>query len=73
MAFAARRHGHLIIGAVLDDPSWQVRITDMRSLLDWGFEQDGIAAATPVPAGGQPDPSEVEGVLATHPVNTGTN
>lgn len=58
MAFAAHRHDHLIIGAVLGDPSWQVRITDMRSLLDWGFEQDGIPAANPVPAGGQPDSSD---------------
>jgi D-alanyl-D-alanine carboxypeptidase (penicillin-binding protein 5/6) len=58
MAFAAQRHGHLIIGAVLGDPSWQVRIDDMRTLLDWGFFQYGIAAAQPVPSGGQPDPNE---------------
>jgi D-alanyl-D-alanine carboxypeptidase (penicillin-binding protein 5/6) len=55
MAFAARRLGHLMIGAVLDDPSWQVRIDDMRKLLDWGFIQYGIPPALPVPPGGQPD------------------
>jgi D-alanyl-D-alanine carboxypeptidase (penicillin-binding protein 5/6) len=55
MAFAARRQGHLIIGAVLDDPTWQVRIDDMRKLLDWGFIQYGIPAAQPVPPGAQPD------------------
>jgi len=49
-SFAAIRHGHLIVGAVLDEPSWQVRIVDMRALLDWGFEQDGIPPApSPVP------------------------
>ena len=49
-AFAAVRHSHLIIGVVLDEPSWQVRIVDMRNLLDWGFGQENIApapAATP--------------------------
>ena len=45
MAFAAVRHGHMIVGAVLGDPSWQVRITDMRALLDWGFEQEGLPPA----------------------------
>lgn len=45
MAFAAIRHGHMIVGAVLGDPSWQVRITDMRALLDWGFEQEGLPPA----------------------------
>jgi D-alanyl-D-alanine carboxypeptidase (penicillin-binding protein 5/6) len=50
MAFAAVRHGHMIVGAVLGDPSWQVRITDMRALLDWGFEQEGLPpAAAPTP------------------------
>ncbi|HEX9035565.1 MAG TPA: D-alanyl-D-alanine carboxypeptidase family protein [Ktedonobacterales bacterium] len=50
MAFAAIRHGHLIVGAVLRDPSWRIRIVDMRTLLDWGFEQEGVAAApTPTP------------------------
>ncbi len=48
MSFAARRHGRLIVGAVLDEPSWQVRIDDMRALLDWGFEQEGIPPAPPV-------------------------
>jgi D-alanyl-D-alanine carboxypeptidase len=47
MAFAAVRFGHLIVGAVLRDPSWQVRIVDMRALLDWGFEQDGVSPAPP--------------------------
>jgi D-alanyl-D-alanine carboxypeptidase (penicillin-binding protein 5/6) len=45
MAFAAVRHGHMMVGAVLGDPSWQVRITDMRALLDWGFEQEGLPPA----------------------------
>jgi serine-type D-Ala-D-Ala carboxypeptidase (penicillin-binding protein 5/6) len=49
-AFAAIRYGHLIVGAVLNEPSWQVRITDMRNLLNWGFEQEAIPAApSPVP------------------------
>ncbi len=49
-AFAARRHGHLIIGAVLGDWSWEERISDMRALLDWGFAQDGVTPApSPVP------------------------
>ncbi|MGO8949882.1 MAG: D-alanyl-D-alanine carboxypeptidase family protein [Ktedonobacterales bacterium] len=46
-AFAAIRYGHLIVGAVLNEPSWQIRITDMRNLLDWGFEQEAIPAAPP--------------------------
>lgn len=45
MAFAAVRGGHLVVGSVLHDPSWQVRIVDMRTLLNWGFEQDGIIAS----------------------------
>jgi D-alanyl-D-alanine carboxypeptidase (penicillin-binding protein 5/6) len=50
MAFAAIRHGHLIVGAVLHDPSWQVRIVDMRALLNWGFEQEGLPPApSPTP------------------------
>lgn len=48
-AFAAIRHGHLIVGVVLDEPSWQIRIVDMRALLDWGFSQEGISPA-PAPA-----------------------
>ena len=49
-AFAAIRYGHLIVGAVLNEPSWQVRITDMRNLLDWGFEQEAIPPApSPIP------------------------
>ena len=44
-AFAAIRFGHLIVGAVLNEPSWQVRITDMRNLLNWGFQQEAIPAA----------------------------
>jgi serine-type D-Ala-D-Ala carboxypeptidase (penicillin-binding protein 5/6) len=55
-AFAAIRYGHVIVGAVLNEPSWQVRITDMRSLLDWGFKQEGIPAApSPIP-GSYPTP-----------------
>jgi serine-type D-Ala-D-Ala carboxypeptidase (penicillin-binding protein 5/6) len=49
-AFAAIRYGHLIIGAVLNEPSWQIRLTDMRNLLDWGFQQEAIPPApSPVP------------------------
>ncbi|WIG59903.1 MAG: D-alanyl-D-alanine carboxypeptidase [Ktedonobacterales bacterium] len=49
-AFAAIRHGHLIVGVVLGEPSWEIRITDMRTLLNWGFEQEGISAApAPIP------------------------
>jgi D-alanyl-D-alanine carboxypeptidase len=46
-AFAAIRHGHMIVGVVLDEPSWQVRIVDMRALLDWGFAQEGVTPAPP--------------------------
>ena len=46
-AFAAIRHGHMIVGVVLDEPSWQVRIVDMRALLDWGFAQEGVSPAPP--------------------------
>lgn len=53
-SFAAIRHGHLIVGAVLNDPSWQVRRVDMRSLLDWGFAQEGLPAAPPPVAGSSP-------------------
>jgi serine-type D-Ala-D-Ala carboxypeptidase (penicillin-binding protein 5/6) len=53
-AFAAIRHGHLIVGAVLNDPSWQVRRVDMRALLDWGFEQEGLPPAPPPIAGSTP-------------------
>ena len=56
MAFAASRHGHLIVGAVLRDPSWRVRIVDMRALLDWGFEQEGLAPA-PSPTPWAPAPN----------------
>ncbi len=47
MAFAAVRYGHLIVGAVLHDPTWPIRIVDMRALLDWGFQQDGVSPAPP--------------------------
>ncbi|HEU5348015.1 MAG TPA: D-alanyl-D-alanine carboxypeptidase family protein [Ktedonobacterales bacterium] len=53
-AFAAIRHGHLIVGTVLHDPSWQVRRVDMRTLLDWGFEQEGLPPAPPPVAGSTP-------------------
>lgn len=55
-AFAAIRHGHLMVGAVLADPSWQVRITDMRALLDFGFAQIGVAPAPVVPSWTNPPP-----------------
>ncbi len=57
MAFAAVRFGHLIVGAVLHDPSWQVRIVDMRALLDWGFEQDGVSPAPPATPWSNPAPA----------------
>jgi len=50
-AFAAVRRGHLIVGVVLDEPTWQIRLADMRKLLDWGFAQEGIPAA-PRPVSG---------------------
>jgi serine-type D-Ala-D-Ala carboxypeptidase (penicillin-binding protein 5/6) len=58
MAFSARRHGHLIVGAVLGEPSWQVRTDDMRTLLDWGFAHVGVRPAPPPVAWSSPDPSE---------------
>ncbi len=49
-AFAAIRHGHLIVGTVMGEPDWRVRLTDMRKLLDWGFEEENIPAApSPIP------------------------
>jgi D-alanyl-D-alanine carboxypeptidase (penicillin-binding protein 5/6) len=57
-SFAAIRHGHLIVGAVLREPSWQIRATDMRNLLDWGFEQEGIPAAPPVVPWSRPAPDQ---------------
>lgn len=56
-AFAAIRHGHLIVGTVLHDPSWQVRRVDMRNLLDWGFEQEGLPPA-PAPVPGSSPPAD---------------
>jgi D-alanyl-D-alanine carboxypeptidase (penicillin-binding protein 5/6) len=53
-AFAAIRHAHLIVGTVLKEPSWQVRRVDMRRLLDWGFEQEGVPAAPPPTPGSTP-------------------
>ena len=58
MAFSARRHGHLIVGAVLGEPSWQVRTDDMRTLLDWGFAHVGVRPASPPVAWSTPDPNE---------------
>lgn len=55
-AFAAVRHGHLIVGVVLGEPSWQVRIVDMRNLLDWGFAQESIPAAPPAVPWSHPSP-----------------
>lgn len=57
-AFAAIRHGHLMVGVVLDEPSWQVRIVDMRALLDWGFAQEGIPAAPVVAPWTTPPPDQ---------------
>lgn len=57
MAFAAVRFGHVIVGAVLRDPSWAVRIVDMRALLDWGFEQDGVSPAPPATPWSNPSAS----------------
>lgn len=49
-AFAAIRHGHMIVGVVLGEPDWNIRLDDMRKLLDWGFAQEGIPPAPqPVP------------------------
>ena len=49
-AFAAIRDGHLMVGVVLDEPTWQIRMVDMRTLLDWGFEHENIPpSAVPVP------------------------
>ena len=56
MSFAAIRHGRLIVAAVLDDPSWRIRITDMHNLLDWGFEQEGIPPAPAVAPWSYPSP-----------------
>lgn len=56
-AFAAIRDGHLMVGVVLDEPSWQVRIVDMRALLDWGFAQLGLPPAPVVPPWTYPPPS----------------
>ena len=57
MAFAAVRRGHLIVGAVLNDPSWQVRIVDMRALLDWGYTQFGYPTAPHPTPGTNPSPN----------------
>ncbi|HLY29961.1 MAG TPA: D-alanyl-D-alanine carboxypeptidase family protein [Ktedonobacterales bacterium] len=58
MAFAAVRRGHLLVGAVLNDPSWEVRITDMRALLDWGYTQFGYPTAPHPTPGSNPSPNE---------------
>lgn len=44
-AFAARRNGRLIVGAVLADPTWSQRNVDMHHLLDWAFAQEGVPPA----------------------------
>jgi serine-type D-Ala-D-Ala carboxypeptidase (penicillin-binding protein 5/6) len=44
-AFAARRGGHLIVGVVLDSPTWTQRNDDMHALLNWGFAQEGVPPA----------------------------
>src|SRR5262249_43887035 len=46
-AFAANRHGHMIVGVVLGEPDWNVRLDDMRKLLDWGFSEENIPPAPP--------------------------
>jgi D-alanyl-D-alanine carboxypeptidase (penicillin-binding protein 5/6) len=58
MAFSARRHSHLIVGAVLGEPSWQVRTDDMRTLLDWGFAHVGVRPAPAPVAWSSPDSNE---------------
>ncbi len=58
MAFAADRRGHLLVGAVLNDPSWQVRIVDMWTLLDWGYQQFGLPHAPSSTPGADPSPNE---------------
>ncbi|MBF6590095.1 MAG: hypothetical protein IVW57_06115, partial [Ktedonobacterales bacterium] len=57
-AFAAVRYGHMMVGVVLNEPSWQVRIKDMRALLDWGFAQYGIPPAPVVPSWTMPPPDK---------------
>ena len=44
-AFAARRDGHLVIGVVLNDPTWTQRNVDMHALLDWAFAQLDVPPA----------------------------
>ena len=44
-AFAARRGGHLVVGVVLDSPTWTQRNDDMHALLDWGFAQESVVPA----------------------------
>lgn len=39
MAFSADVNGRLLVGVVLGEPSAQARLTDVRALLDWGFQQ----------------------------------
>jgi D-alanyl-D-alanine carboxypeptidase (penicillin-binding protein 5/6) len=56
-AFAAIRHGHLIVGVVLGEPSWQIRIVDMHNLLDWGFAQESIPPAPPTVPWSHPSPN----------------
>ena len=46
-AFAANRHGHMIVAVVLGEPDWNVRLDDMRKLLDWGFSEESIPPAPP--------------------------
>jgi len=58
MTFSARRHGHLIVGAVLGEPSWQIRTADMRALLDCGFVHVGVKPASPPVAWSAPNPDE---------------
>jgi serine-type D-Ala-D-Ala carboxypeptidase (penicillin-binding protein 5/6) len=53
-AFAAIRRGHLMVGVVLNEPTWQIRLADMRKLLDWGFAQEDIPAAPPPVSGTYP-------------------
>ncbi len=44
LAFAARIQGHLLVGAVLDEPSDATRLADARALLTWAATQEGASA-----------------------------
>lgn len=39
LVFAARLQGHLFVGVVLGDPSWQAKDADATALLNWATQQ----------------------------------